>query len=51
MMEDGRRGLREGRGYYDFRDMDVDAWQKEKLTRFVTLLGSLGQIPKPGVKD
>ena len=51
MMEDGRRGLREGRGYYDFRDMDVDAWQKEKLTRFVTLLGSLGQIPKPGVGD
>ena len=49
MMEDGRKGLREGRGYYDFRDMDVDAWQKEKLTRFVTLLGSLGQIPKPGV--
>lgn len=49
MMEDGRRGMREGQGYYDFRDMDVDAWQKEKLTRFVTLLGSLGQIPKPGV--
>lgn len=49
MMEDGRRGLREGRGYYDFRDMDVEAWQKEKLTRFVTLLDSLGQIPKPGV--
>ena len=49
MMEDGRKGLREGRGYYDFRDLDVEAWQKEKLTRFVTLLGSLGQIPKPGV--
>ncbi len=49
MMQDGRKGMREGRGYYDFRDMDVDAWQKEKLTRFVTLLGSLGQIPKPGV--
>ena len=49
MMEDGRKGMREGQGYYDFRDMDVDAWQKEKLTRFVTLLGSLGQIPKPGV--
>ena len=48
MMEDGRRGLREGRGYYDFRGMDVEAWQKEKLTRFVTLLDSLGQIPKPG---
>ena len=50
MMQDGRRGLREGRGYYDFRGIDVDAWQKEKLTRFVTLLGSLGQIPKPGVR-
>ena len=49
MMEDGRKGLREGQGYYDFRNMDVDAWQKEKLTRFVTLLGSLGQVPKPGV--
>lgn len=49
MMEDGRKGMREGQGYYDFRDMDADAWQKEKLTRFVTLLGSLGQIPKPGV--
>ena len=49
MMEDGRKGMREGRGYYDFRDMDVDAWQKEKLTRFVTLLDSLGQIPQPGV--
>ncbi len=49
MMEDGRKGMREGQGYYDFRNMDVEAWQKEKLTRFVTLLGSLGQIPKPGV--
>ncbi len=51
MMEDGRKGLREGRGYYDFRDIDVNAWQKEKLTRFVTLLDSLGQIPRPGVGE
>ena len=49
MMADGRTGLRAGRGYYDFRNMDVDVWQQEKLNRFVTLLGSLGQIPKPGV--
>ena len=49
MMEDGRKGLREGQGYYDFRNMDVEAWQKEKLTRFVTLLDGLGQVPKPGV--
>ena len=51
MMEDGRKGLREGRGYYDFRGIDVDAWQQEKLSRFVTLLDSLGQIPQPGVED
>lgn len=51
MMEDGRKGLREGQGYYDFRNMDVDAWQREKLTRFVTLLDSLGQIPRPGVEE
>ena len=49
MMQDGRKGMREGQGYYDFRDMDVEAWQQEKLTRFVTLLGSLGQVPEPGV--
>ncbi len=50
MMKDGRKGLREGRGYYDFRGIDADAWQKEKLTRFVNLLDSLGQIPRPGVE-
>ena len=33
-----------------FATWDADAWQKEKLTRFVTLLGSLGQIPKPGIE-
>ena len=51
MMEDGRKGMREGRGYYDFRKMDVAAWQEEKLTRLVTLLDSLGQIPRPGIKE
>lgn len=45
MMEQGKRGLREGQGYYDYRSMDVQAFQNEKLTRFVKLLDSLGQIP------
>ena len=49
MMQDGRKGLRAGQGYYNFRDLDTDAWQQQKLTRFVTLLNSLGQIPPPGV--
>lgn len=49
MMEDGRKGLRAGQGYYDFRGMDADAWQKEKLRRLVDLLKGLGQMPTPGV--
>ena len=51
MMRDGRTGLREGQGYYDFRNRDVAAYQQEKLSRFVTLLKSLGHIPAPGVAD
>lgn len=51
MMRDGRKGLREGQGYYDFRNMDVARYQQEKLSRFVTLLKTLGQIPAPGVPD
>lgn len=49
MMKDGRRGMREGQGYYDFRDIDIEAFQREKLTRFVTLLRGLDKIPAPGV--
>ncbi len=49
MMAEGRRGMREGRGYYDFSQMDVEAYQREKLGRFVGLLRELGRIPEPGV--
>ncbi|MFT7461608.1 MAG: 3-hydroxybutyryl-CoA dehydrogenase [Planctomycetota bacterium] len=49
MMEEGRTGLRAGQGYYDYREMDVVAWQKEKLSRFVNLLRDLDQIPSAGV--
>lgn len=49
MMKDGRKGMREGQGYYDFRNMDVEAFQQEKMQRFVTLLDGLGRVPKPGV--
>jgi len=49
MMRAGQRGMREGRGYYDFRDRDVEAYRREKLSRFVRLLDQLGRIPAPGV--
>ena len=49
MMKAGRKGMREGQGYYDFRNMDVEAFQQDKMQRFVTLLDGLGRVPKPGV--
>ncbi len=49
MMAEGKTGLRAGQGYYDFSSIDAAAWQKERLSRFVTLLGQLDQIPRSGV--
>ncbi len=49
MMKDGRKGLREGRGYYDYTKIDVEAYKREKLTHFVHLLRHLDRLPPPGV--
>ena len=49
MMKDGRKGLREGKGYYDYAKIDVEAYKREKLTRFVHLLRYLDRLPPPGV--
>lgn len=44
-MNDGRRGLREGEGYYDYSNRDVDAYREAKLTSFVELLNHLKLLP------
>lgn len=49
MMEEGRLGMNHGQGYYDYRDIDVAAYQRDKLRKFVRLLEELGQVPRPGV--
>ena len=49
LMKEGKRGLRERHGYYDWRNVDVDAYQRGKLADFVKLFGHLGRLPKPGV--
>ncbi len=49
MMQDGRKGLREGHGYYDYANIDIEAYRREKLTRFVDLLRHLDRLPPPGV--
>ncbi|MDP6174406.1 MAG: 3-hydroxybutyryl-CoA dehydrogenase [Rhodospirillales bacterium] len=45
MMRDGRLGMREGQGFYDFSEMDVDAYQRQMLSRFVTLLKQMELLP------
>jgi len=45
-MEKGELGLNAGKGYYDFGEMDVDAYRREKLSTFIALLRKLDLMPK-----
>ena len=47
-MREGRTGLREGKGFYDFSDMDVTAYRREKLAAFAGLLKHLSLLPEAG---
>ena len=47
LMEEGKRGLREGHGYYDWRNIDTDAYRRRRFAEFVRLFGYLGDLPKP----
>jgi len=48
LMREGRRGAREGQGLYDWRNRDLDAYQRDLLGRFVGLLKQLNLLPSPG---
>ena len=48
MMADGHIGPKSGQGFYDYRDMDVAAYQRETLGKFIDLLAHMGLIPPPG---
>ncbi len=45
-MENGRNGLRDGIGFYDYKDCDIDAYRAERLTSFVRLLQHLNLMPE-----
>ena len=49
-MREGRNGLRDGRGFYDFAGVDVDAYRGEALGRMLGMLAHLGLLrpPDPG---
>lgn len=44
----GHRGMNHGKGFYDFENMDVEAYKREKLSTFVGLLKHLDLMPKEG---
>jgi len=47
LMEEGKRGAREGQGLYDWRGRDLAAYQKDLLGRFVALFRDLKLLPPP----
>lgn len=45
-MELGRRGLRDGAGFYDYEGVDPAAYRAERLTEFVSLLRQRDLLPR-----
>lgn len=50
-MDNNRCGLRDGVGFYDYREQDVERYRHEKLTAFVGLLRHLGLMPEASAKS
>jgi 3-hydroxybutyryl-CoA dehydrogenase len=46
-MEEGKRGAREGEGFYDWRGRDLAAYQRELVARFVELFRYLDMLRPP----
>lgn len=44
-MKNGRNGLRDGQGFYDYRDVDVEAYKLQRLSEFVRKLELSGLTP------
>jgi len=51
LMQEGKRGAREGEGLYDWRGRDPAAYQHELVGRFVALFAHLKLLPPPGAAD
>ena len=46
-MEAGDIGVKSGKGFYDFTDVDVEDYQRQTLKKFVDLLEHLKLLPRP----
>jgi 3-hydroxybutyryl-CoA dehydrogenase len=47
-MREGRRGLRDGQGFFDWKSVDTARYRREVLARQLALLRHLGLAPEPG---
>ena len=47
LMEQGKRGAREGQGLYDWRGRDLPAYQRELVGRYVELFRHIGLLKPP----
>ena len=48
LMDEGRRGAREGQGLLDWRGRDLPAYQRDLFGRFIALFRHLGHLRPPG---
>jgi 3-hydroxybutyryl-CoA dehydrogenase len=46
-MQEGRRGLRDGAGFFDHHERDVELCRRERLAAFVALLRHRNLMPTP----
>ena len=45
-MRENHNGIRDGQGFYDYRERDIDAYREERMGDFVKLLQHLSLLPK-----
>jgi len=48
MMKKGHLGMNHGKGFYNFENMDIEAYKRSKLSTFVKLLEHLDLLPRKG---
>ena len=45
-MQKGHNGIREGQGFYDYRQMDVEAYRQQRISDFTALLRAVQLAPR-----
>ena len=47
-MQNARNGLRDGQGFFDYRNTDISAYRAERMRAFVALLDHMALLPEAG---